>query len=240
MLQIPTSKQISCDHTFKVAANIGYLRQDGTWVHQYDSLFLVMNANRQELTWQFTKGTSFSQIQTLLTDLKERAPMIETVYVDDCCKLRSKITTVFGCETSVKLDLFHTTQRITRTLYKRHPLADRDSGDKRMSATPSPEIILSKLNTFVEKWKYVQDGNGKTSDTVTATDRLKHHVLKGCISYIPPGAGTNRNEHFHGHINSHFNRSKMGILLAYALLTVIIRTHNLSEKVNGRSVNKTT
>ena len=151
MTTIPTGKSISFDHTFKVAANIGYLREDGTWVHQYDSLFLVMNANGQVVTWQLTKGTSFSQIGTLLTDLKGRSPEIETVYIDGCCKLRGKITSVFGSRVSVKLDLFHATQRITRTLRKRHPLTqqcmedlrlvfreDGDSGVKRMSATPAP------------------------------------------------------------------------------------------------------
>ena len=40
---IKTSTSISFDHTFKVAANIGYCREDGKWNHQYDSLFIVMN-----------------------------------------------------------------------------------------------------------------------------------------------------------------------------------------------------
>ena len=108
-----------------------------------------------------------------------------------------------------------------------------------MSATPAPEIITAKLNTFVEKWKDAQDCNGRyvfTSDTVEATKKLKHHISTGCISYIPPGAGTNRNECFHKQINSLFNRSKMGILLAYALLTVLIHAHNSSEKIHGRFV----
>jgi len=32
---------ISCDHTFKVASNIGYLREDNKWVQHYNAVFLV-------------------------------------------------------------------------------------------------------------------------------------------------------------------------------------------------------
>ena len=53
---VPTGTAIS----FKVAANIGHLRVDGRWVHQYDSLFLVMNREGKVVSWQLTKGTSFS------------------------------------------------------------------------------------------------------------------------------------------------------------------------------------
>ena len=125
MTTIPTGKSIRFDHTFKVAANIGFFREDGRWVPQYDSLFMVMNAHGQVVTWQLTKGTLFRQIGTLLKDLKERSPMIETACIDDCCKLRGKITSVLGSDVSVKLDLFHATQRVTRTLRNRHPLAQR-------------------------------------------------------------------------------------------------------------------
>ena len=84
---IPAGESIAFDHTFKVAANIGFFRQDGKWIPQYDSLFIVMNSNGQILTWQLTKGTAFCHIEILLKDLKERSPTIKTVYIDDCCKL---------------------------------------------------------------------------------------------------------------------------------------------------------
>ena len=69
-----------------------------------------------------------------------------------------------------------------------------------------------------------------TDGTIPAIENLKRHISHGCISNIPPGAGTNRNERFHHHINSIIHRSKIGILLAYALLNVIIHAHNSSEK----------
>ena len=119
MMSILPGESISFDHTFKVAANIGFLRDDGIWVPQYDSLFLVLNSDGKVLTWQLTKGTAFSQIQTLLSNLNKRSSTIKTVYIDDCCKLRGKITSLLGMNVSVKLDLFHAVKRITATLNKK-------------------------------------------------------------------------------------------------------------------------
>lgn len=120
---IDITNTISFDHTFKVTANIGFLREDNVWVPQYDSVFMVMNSKGQVITWQLTKGTSFVQIEPLLSDLHHRAnqqkQQLQMVYIDDCCKLRNKIQSVFGTDVSVKLDVFHAVQRITKTLPKR-------------------------------------------------------------------------------------------------------------------------
>ena len=43
MASLSTMQYISIDHTFKVAANVGYLRPDGRWITEYDSLFIVLN-----------------------------------------------------------------------------------------------------------------------------------------------------------------------------------------------------
>lgn len=97
---LKVSEVISFDHTFKVATNIGHLREDGVWVPQYDSLFLVLASSGHVLTWQLTKGTSFGQVYQLLQDLHNRAASqkskIKYVYVDDCCKLRKAIQSIFG------------------------------------------------------------------------------------------------------------------------------------------------
>ena len=47
LIAIEPGSSISFDHTFKVAANIGYIREDGKWIPQYDSLFLVMNEDEK-------------------------------------------------------------------------------------------------------------------------------------------------------------------------------------------------
>ena len=255
ILKIPSSESLSFDHTFKVAANIGYLREDGKWISEYDGLFLVLNDQGHILTWQLTKGTSFADVKTLLEDLCKRSlscqQQIKTIYIDDCCKLRAKIKAVFGDNVSVKLDLFHAVQRITKTLKKKLIITSRcmqelrlvfrrdgDSGETRLSNTPSPEIILEKLDAFISKWRDVSHNGVKIfkPDTFKALNNLKHHISAGCLSNIPPGRGTNRNERFHEHINSFFNRSRIGILLAYALITVITHAHNTSKQIAGGKI----
>ena len=89
-------------------------------------------------------------------------------------------------------------------------------------------MILSKLDTFTINGKTVLDDKGinlfrdQLIQARYALKNIKRHISAGCLSGIPPGGGTNRNERLHKHINSFFNRSRIGILLAYALLTIII------------------
>ena len=66
MTCVPLDECISFDHTFKVASNIGYLREDGKWICEYDGLFIVLNKAGKVMSWQLTKGTSFAHIKDLL------------------------------------------------------------------------------------------------------------------------------------------------------------------------------
>lgn len=95
MFSVKAGSSITWDHTFTVATNIGYLREDNVWVPLYDSLFIVMNSKGQVVSWQLTNGTSFTQIeqslQTLFARSQQQNTPITTVHVDDCCKLRNKI-----------------------------------------------------------------------------------------------------------------------------------------------------
>ena len=80
---------ISCDHTFKVAANIGLLRlSDKKWEKQYDSMFCILNENGIVLAWQLTKGTAFDNVRDL-QDLKGRFhPQhnnVKLCIIDKCC-----------------------------------------------------------------------------------------------------------------------------------------------------------
>ena len=46
-----SATSFSCDHTFKIAANIGLKRKsDGKWERQYDSVFFVMNENGEVIS----------------------------------------------------------------------------------------------------------------------------------------------------------------------------------------------
>ena len=89
---VKMSSTISFDHTFKVAANIGYHREDGVLVSQYNSLFLVRNGNGQVVTWQLTSSTSLNQVQSVPRCVSERSKKqqepIECIYVDDCYKVK--------------------------------------------------------------------------------------------------------------------------------------------------------
>ena len=194
-----------------------------------------MNENSKIVTWQLARGTTFDEIETLLYNLKERCENVTTVHIDDCCKLRKKIQSVFGTEVAVKLDLSHATQQITKTSTKckLHFKCMKDLTlvfcDKRLRATPEPHHILAKLTTLCDKWKDIRDIYGVnvfTTDTLSEIAHLKRHTSCGCVSNIPLGGGTNRNEKFYHHFNSILHKNKISILKAYALLTVVIHAYN--------------
>ena len=48
---------------------------------------------------------------------------------------------------------------------------------------------------------------------------LEGHMVKGCLSGIKPGRGTNRNEALHRKLNHIMGASRYRVELAYALLT---------------------
>lgn len=47
------------------------------------------------------------------------------------------------------------------------------------------------------------------------------HIRKGCLSGIPPGHGTNRNERLHRDLNHCLGHSRYGVELAYGLITSV-------------------
>ena len=257
MAQLTSDIWISCDHTFKVASNIGYLREDDKWVRQYTALFLVMNNEGKVISWQFTNGTSFSYIQKLLTNLKQRferqGATIQKITIDNCCQWRNKLQDIFGNGITVCLDVFHAVQRISRALPKKHKLfhqciddlrfvfrAGGDIGIKRCKATPLPSEMLSNMENFIKKWENV-NYLGKlllNNEALNEIEKLKVHIMKGCLSNIEVGCGTNRNEALHKHMNSFFHQSRISILLAYALMTVLIYSHNSVQGSKAKQIIK--
>jgi hypothetical protein len=123
-----TCTWFSCDHTFKIASNVGVLRKsDKKWEKQYDSVFFVLNEDGVVLTWQLTKGTAFSQVNSLFHTLYQRfcaqGKTVNMCVIDNCCSWRKKLQTVFGSQLTVLLDLFHAVQRIVKCISKKHPFA---------------------------------------------------------------------------------------------------------------------
>ena len=253
MSSLSMSTYISIDHTFKVAANIGYLRADGRWITQYNSLFIVLNNIGQVIAWQFTRTTSIDECEGLLSALKDRCTRlghpINVVFVDNCCQSRNKLQLIFGEGVCVRLDIVHAAQRITKTISKRHPLCKSimkdikllfrdpsDIGKLRTLPTPDKDILINNVEKFISKWKDASsDGwhiiNEKVMKELSS---LKVHIQRGCLSGINPSCGTNKNENLHKNINPFFSRCRMGIPLALALLSVLFHEHNL--KCDGNVV----
>ena len=241
MSSLTTTSYILFDHTFKVASNIGYQRFDGHWINQYSSVFFVLNGLGQVLTWQFISSTSLNEVEPILealcVRLKRNNIILQQVLVDNCCHVRNKIKRIFGEQANVSLDLFHAVQRLTRELSRFHPLYQycindlkllfrdpRDKGNRRTMPTPDPEQLLTNANNFIQKW-YAMEKDGKkliTEKFMKEFNSLKVHMSRGCLSCIPCGAGTNRNEALHRMINPHFRQSRIGLPLAFALMSILL------------------
>ena len=217
-----------------MASNIGYRRLDGKWITLYNSIFIVLNDVGQIVMWQFTKTTGFDEVTPMLTTLVMRINQPIKIYVDNCCQQRAKLKQIFGQETIVNLDLFHAVQRLTRVMPKRHPMysccindlklifrSSGDMGKKRQCCTPNDAQLLQNIE---KKWSnYEYNGWRLFNHNVELQiNSLKVHILKGCLSNIDKGEGTNRNEVLHRHINPHFrSRSRIELPLALALLSIL-------------------
>ena len=169
-----------------------------------------------------------------------------TIYADNCCQVRRKLQQIFGTGTSVKLDIFHAVQRITRAMSKKHVFFHtcmndfrmvfrhtNDIGRVRNNNTPECKFIQTNLNNFVRKWKDVEHNGYKilTEKVTKQISALRIHIEQGCLSNIEPGGGTNYNETLHRRINPHFNHAgRMGLPLAYALLTILLYRHNCKKE----------
>lgn len=105
MTTLCCQNSISLEHTFKVAANLGYQRSDGKWVTQYKALFLILNEDGQVLSWQFTKTKSFDEVKILIVQVCKRVfglrRNVSTIYIDDCCNWRQKLQSSLHFEVAV-------------------------------------------------------------------------------------------------------------------------------------------
>ena len=56
------------------------------------------------------------------------------------------------------------------------------------------------------------------ASAIREIDKLKKHVLEGCLSDIPPSGGTHGNEALHKTLNKSLKRPRIGLELALAFL----------------------
>lgn len=169
-MQRTKAKVLSFDQTFKVSKHIGVGRHgDAQIVGQFSNLFIGWNENKEIVTWKLTRSTKFEEVKDVLVELNERIlaenNRIETIYVDDCFKVRAKYKAVFQKVEDIKLDLFHGVQRVVKTLQKKTEASKRfanefelifrangDLGNTRTRPTPDPEKIEENLKNFERTW----------------------------------------------------------------------------------------
>ena len=189
-------------------------------------MFCVLNAEGQVI---------FANILDKLTSLQERfvrrGIVLQEFFIDNCCAWRLKLQNVFGRHLKVYLDIFHTVQRITRKIPKRHPfhqdclkslqLVFRDPSDQgaiRTKPTPDCSVMQEQMCKFRDTWKNISC-NGEFVLPPAAINEIRCllvHINRGCLSGINPGCGTTKNERLHRELNSHMVHSRYGVELAYA------------------------
>ena len=116
-----------------------------------------------------------------------------------------------------------------------------DIGKKRRQKTPCSAVTMERLEDFIKKWMRCELNGWRVlnDNALKEITSLRVHIRRGCLANIDPSAGTNRNENLHRHINPHFsNRSRIGLPIALALLTILLYRHNLSvlERMNDRQL----
>ena len=229
-----TSEWVFCDHTFKSAANIGFVREsDGKWIKLFKCVFVILGKGGEVLHWKFTRGESFEEVRDIFMQLKERLLAkkvnLKGVVVDNCCKWKFALNTVFP-DAEIKLDLFHAVQRFLKTLpvgarigsgiAKEYGLIFRrpsDLGEKRTQPTADKDTILKNLAGFEKKWsnKKWNERIILNTEAKKAIKNLKTHIEKGCLSDIPIQCSTSGNERIHRHMNSILHTNRIGLDLAY-------------------------
>ena len=246
------ARWISCDHTFKSVANIGYKRSsDGKWIRLYNSVFCILNENGNVIKWLFTKSENFNEVSKMFADLRERFQVqnsrLEGIMIDNCCKWKESLRRVFP-GIPVKLDLFHAVQRFVKTISKRNPYHraiskdyglifrdPKDLGEKRTMPTPEPSVILHNLDQFLSKWKgFAHDDKQLiTQKGQKALKNIKSHILKGCLSNIPVGCCTSVQERVHREMKKILSSNRIGSELAYSKFSRFFFQHNARKSEGG-------
>ena len=113
-------------------------------------------------------STSLDEVKPQLQSLQECVTLSclppFNVFVDTCCSQRNKLQEVFGEDATVRLDIFHAEQHITRKIPKCHPFSSECMNDSKMvyrsptdiakqrkQSTPCPAIVMEKLEDFSTK-----------------------------------------------------------------------------------------
>ena len=98
---------------------------------------------------------------------------------------------------------------------------DDDQGSARLKNTPDKEQLEKNLNSLIEHWVNVPNNPLGNLQTAKEIENLCLHIQKGCLSGLPPGCGTERNEQLHRLLNRSLitGATTLSTELAIALLT---------------------
>lgn len=102
-----------------------------------------------------------------------------------------------------------------------------DLGEQRLRSTPCESTIEKNLNGFLKRWKSTSN-TCLTEESLKQIDAIRVHIKKGCLSGIPPGFGTEKNEQLHRLLNRSLlsGATRITIELAVALLSVLFYYHS--------------
>ena len=110
--------------------------------------------------------------------------------------------------------------------------AHDDIGQIRKQVTPSSKELENNLCSFVKRWQTetIDDVCILPKSAVNEVEKLLKHVWLGCLSNIPAGIGTNRNERLHRKLRKWINKNRIGVSYAVAVLFLIFYNHMEQNK----------
>lgn len=240
-----------CDHTFRIVSHIGARTgQKDLSDGQFDRAFIGLNEFGEVMFLRLTRDAGFEQIEDLLQDFKSRllneGVQLELILIEDCCIAQEQFHEIFG-DVPVKLSPFHASQRVIQAIPSGFKDAKRfakefrmvfrqpgDQNEERMQNTPPAGIIAENLERFMSRW------SSKLPDqTVECIDDLREHIDRGCLSDIPPGDGTERNERLHDFLQDSLlcGAKTLSPELAIAILAYVLYVWNCQRKAQKHSSN---
>ena len=155
-----------------------------------------------------------SRVEDILKNLKcrfdQQKVTCDTIFVDDCCKVCSKLQQIFPkCQLSLTCLMPSKELPLKCQRTEKHYLsssfiddfkmifrADADQGEIRAIETPDEQTIMSNLERLTERWKDVKYGTGEAvlnANVMHEIVNLKEHIERACLSGIPVGGGSTRN-----------------------------------------------
>ena len=144
----------------------------------------------------------------------------------------------------VKLDLFHAVKRVASAASKKHPFyyaflqdfrlvfcVQGDAGPRRKQQTSPPHVVIANIWSIFRQMHADESHHHKCSAAWIGSTKKAHAIR--CLSNIPCGFGTNRNENLHRSINKCLSGHKIGVDLAVALLATSICGISRAQQSKG-------